>query len=439
MLPFPWPFYLRVAVGELSTQFPRGVLNPRRGSFERRLLLALLFFSLIPSLILLGAGTYLLARVVELHTSAGAWEQVRQSGQHLLELAAASGDTALVAAAEGHRSVLDFSVQQSRLWEYLNARVLRIIPVLAVLLALLLILLSLRSARGMARALSQPIRELVGWSERVAREEPLPASALPDDDPGEFAVLRDAFRRMVDELAVSRARALEAERARTWVAMARGVAHELKNSLTPLQLALVAIERHGGDDPAMRDPLEVASSESARLEELARSFAHFGHLPEGPMSEVDLVEQLEYLLRTHLPAGIDHEVQAPPGLPHVHAHHDALSRAFANLILNSVEAIGDRPGRVGVALAHEDGTVTIRVMDSGPGIPPEQLERIWEPDFTTKSRGTGLGLALVRQTLHAHGGTITARNGADGGAEFEVRLPLSAGDLPDHPGAGPAC
>src|SRR5690606_17864923 len=175
-----------------------------------------------------------------------------------------------------------------------------------------------------------------------------PPPASGSDAPGEFAVLRDAFRNMVEELKLSRARALEAERARTWVTMARSVAHELKNSLTPLQLALRAIERGAADEPALREPLEVATAESARLEELARTFTHFGHLPEGPTSEVDLVEQLDYLLRTHLPSEIDHELMAPPDIPRVQAHHDALSRAFANLLLNSVEALGGGPGRVSV-------------------------------------------------------------------------------------------
>lgn len=395
-----------------------------RSSFERRLLLALSLFSLIPSLILLGTGTYLLARVVELHTSPAAWEQVRGSGRELLDLADSSGDTALVAAAARHREVLDFSLQQSRLWEYVNARVLRLIPIVAILLGALLVLLAVRSARGIARELARPIRELVGWSEMVAREEPLPPASPTVDDHGDFGVLRDAFHRMADELAISRVRALDAERTRTWVAVARGVAHELKNSLTPLQLALRALERGSDTDPAMREPLEVASAESSRLEELARSFAHFGHLPEGPMSEIDLAEQLDYLLRTHLPPAIEHRLEAPGDLPRVHAHHDALSRAFANLLLNSAEAMANTPGTVTVVLSSRNGTVTVRVMDTGPGILPEQLDRIWEPDFTTKSRGTGLGLALVRQTVQAHGGSIRALNRPEGGAEFRVVLPV---------------
>lgn len=398
-------------------------LVPPRRSFERRLLLALLLFSIIPTLLLLGGGSFLLSRVVQLHTSPAAWEQVRSSGQELLQRANASGDPELVEAAEAHREVLDFSLQQSRLWEYINARMLRIIPVMALVLGALVVFLAVRSSRRMAHALARPIHELVGWSERVAREQPLPAPSEASEESGEFAVLQQAFRRMVDELAISRSRALEAERARSWMTMARGVAHELKNSLTPLQLALRTMQRVSPEDGAIREPLEVASAESARLEDLARSFAHFGHLPEGPMSEIDLHEMLEYLLRTHLTAPIQHRLHADSDLPRVYGHHDALSRAFANLLLNSAEAIGNGAGEVAVHLVAQNGRVQVRVLDSGPGIPLDQLAHIWDPDFTTKSRGTGLGLALVRQTVHAHGGTIVAGNQPTGGAEFLVELP----------------
>jgi signal transduction histidine kinase len=81
-------------------------------------------------------------------------------------------------------------------------------------------------------------------------------------------------------------------------------------------------------------------------------------------------------------------------------------------------------GQVEVVARAANGFVEVRVLDSGPGIAPEHVERVWEPDFTTKSRGTGLGLALVRQTVQAHGGKVAARNRPEGGAEFRVLLPV---------------
>jgi signal transduction histidine kinase len=192
-----------------------------------------------------------------------------------------------------------------------------------------------------------------------------------------------------------------------------------------MQLAVRSLERTADQQPpAAREALEVIAAEAERIVELARSFANFGRLPEGPPSEIDLTELLDYLLRTHLPPAVRHRVRAPVDLPLIVGHHDALSRAFANLILNAADAMGGE-GEVVVKISTLRGeAIEVRVLDSGPGIDPAQIEHIWEPNFTTKSRGTGLGLALVRQTVQAHGGAAIARNRPEGGAEFRVLLPL---------------
>lgn len=396
----------------------------QRRPFERRLRTALVLFSILPSLLLLGAGTYLLSAAVARTESVGAWERIGGSGRELVEHAEAAGDPALVRAARRHREELSASLTQARRWEYLMQRSLVLLPVAAVLLGAVLAWLAFRAARGIARELSRPVGELVGWAQRVGRGEALPPPRPGDpDETGEFGILRDAFRRMEAELAASRARALEAERMRTWVSMARSVAHELKNPLTPMRLAVRTLEARA-ESPDAREALEVIAAESARLEELARSFAQFGRLPEGPTSEIDLPEMLEYLLRTHLPPEVPGRLRAPVDLPPVRGHHDALSRAFANLLLNAADAVGER-GSVTVTARTLGEAVEVRVTDTGPGIPAENLERIWEPDFTTKSRGTGLGLALVRQTVQAHGGQVAARNRREGGAEFRVLIPAA--------------
>jgi len=185
-------------------------------------------------------------------------------------------------------------------------------------------------------------------------------------------------------------------------------------------------------DPAQQEALEVIAAESDRLDEMARAFAQFGRLPEGPPSEIDLPEMLGYLLRSHLPEGVSHRLLAPLDLPHVHGHHDVLGRAFANLLLNAADAVDPARGAVTVKLRllPDIPAVEVRVLDNGPGIPADHLERIWEPDFSTKTRGTGLGLALVRQTAQAHGGGAWARNRPEGGAEFRVVLPVDGPQSP---------
>jgi signal transduction histidine kinase len=399
-----------------------------RGSFERRLLLALILISLVPSLTLLGLSTFVVSETVSLTGSVTAWERVAESGREVIERAQASGDPALEAAAARHRDELTASLVQARRWHYLIRRAVVLIPIIALIFGALVVWIAVRASASVARRLSRPIRELVGWAQRIARQEPLPAPG-PDEQgergAAEFGVLRRALRTMDAELRESRERALEDERMRSWVSMARRVAHELKNPLTPMQLAVRSLERTADQQPpAAREALEVIAAEAERIDELARSFANFGRLPEGPPSEIDLTELLDYLLRTHLPPAVRHRVRAPVDLPLIVGHHDALSRAFANLILNAADAMGGE-GEVVVKISTLRGeAIEVRVLDSGPGIDPAQIEHIWEPNFTTKSRGTGLGLALVRQTVQAHGGAAIARNRPEGGAEFRVLLPL---------------
>ena len=400
-------------------------------SFERRLRTALVLFSILPSLLLLGAGTYVLSATVARTDSRGAWERIAASGRELVGRAEASGDPALAAAGTRHRGELSASLTQARRWEFLLERALVALPLAAVLLGAFLAWLAFRASRGIAHGLSAPVGELVGWAGRVGRGEALPTAGAGDaGGEDEFGILRAAFRQMEAELAASRARALETERMRTWVSMARGVAHELKNPLTPMRLAVRTLEAQGSArDPAAREALEVIAAESARLEELARSFAQLGRVPEGPASEIDLPEMLDYLLRTHLPPEVEPRLRAPVDLSPVLGHYDALSRAFANLLLNAADAV-DGAGAVTVVARSLGDRVEVRVTDTGPGIAPENLERIWEPDFTTKSRGTGLGLALVRQTVRAHGGEVAARNRPEGGAEFRVLLPATRPSRP---------
>jgi nitrogen fixation/metabolism regulation signal transduction histidine kinase len=401
---------------------------PQRRTFRRRLRLSLVLFSLAPTLLLSALGAYAVYRALAVTDSTQTWDRVAASGGELLRQAEASRDPALVAAARRHRAELSESVVQARRWEYVVRHALWLIPVAAAVICLALVWFARRAAASLALVLSRPVADLVHWSRRVARGEPLPPVTPEEEaETGEFATLRDAFRSMQAELAASRVRELEAERSRTWVAMARRVAHELKNPLTPMRLAIRTLERSQPRDESELEAREVIMAEAERLEELARAFAQFGRLPEGPASEIDLREMIDYLLRTHLPAEVSPRLRAPIDLPNIRGNHDALSRAFANLLLNAGDAVQGK-GSVQVVMRSVEGGVEVRVLDTGPGIPPENLDRIWEPDFTTKARGTGLGLALVKQTVQAHGGRVAARNRDEGGAEFRVLLPT--GDLP---------
>lgn len=412
-------------------------MSRRRTAFATRLFLALFLLSALPSVALLGFATWGLRDYVKLSGGLDPWSRVSNTGRGLLERVDESQpDSALVAAARAHEAELSRSLRLARRFDLVASRLAGLLPWVALALGLVLGALALWAARMLAVQLGRPLREMVDWANRLARGETLPGRGPGEErGPREFLTLRSAFRHMAERLAEGRRQELEAERLRTWTEMARRVAHELKNPLTPLSFAIRQARAAGerGDRDALADSLEVIAEETGHLDEIARSFAQLGRLPEGPTSEIDLEELLRSLLDSDLPSGIQGSMQGGE-VPHVQGHLTALSRVFRNLLGNAVQALEDAApqdgwsGRIEVTMAASNGEVEIAISDNGPGIDPEHRDRIWDPNFTTRKRGTGLGLALVRQTVRAHGGDVELRD-TESGACFVVRLPVEPDDL----------
>jgi signal transduction histidine kinase len=273
--------------------------------------------------------------------------------------------------------------------------------------------------RSLSRQLSAPLDELAEWTGRIRRRESLPAIANGKER--EFVVLQQALREMQADLNQARDSEIEAERLRTFGEVARRVAHEMKNPLTPIRLAVAQMARTA--TPENREMLEVIATESARLEAMAREFAQLGRLPDGVAAPVDLRELLDELLRSTVPDGIAHELRLEGGAAVIEGYYDPLRRAFSNLLRNAVEACGAK-GLIRVQLATQPGAIEVCIADNGPGIPEERREMIFLPYFTDKGDGTGLGLAIVRQTIEQHRGTITVSDTPGGGATFLIRFPI---------------
>jgi signal transduction histidine kinase len=248
--------------------------------------------------------------------------------------------------------------------------------------------------------------------------EPLPPDR-PRRGAPEFEALRLALREMADALEQARAREIEAERLRAFRETARRVAHEMRNPLTPIRLAVAQLRRSPA--PPQQEAIEVLVAETGRLEQLATEFTEFGRLPEGPAAPVDLAELLGGLARTAVPPTMQVRLDLDPTLPTLLGHHDPLHRAFSNIVRNAVEACGGQ-GTIELAARSEDGGVRIEFRDHGPGVPPELAERVFDPYVTGKSGGTGLGLALAKQTVEMHRGGIAVEPTPGGGATFVVRM-----------------
>lgn len=389
-------------------------------SFQGRIFTAILLVVLVPVALAVAGGVVTLRDLGNRSGTLGAWDAVAASGQKLLDAVdrADPADTELRQAATEHRQALSESVRMSRLYVFVAQRFLAVLPLAALVTGLLLASLAFFAARRISRGFGGPIAELAGWTERIARGEPLPPDGGKGSSVEELATLTVALRRMAGELETARRQEIENARMRSWTNLARKVAHEIKNPLTPMRIAAATLTkgREGPEGEAGRVLLE----EIQRLDEMARTFSQYGRLPEGPRSQVDLLELMNGLAFQHRSDAVPVNVSGDAVL--VDAHYDALERAFRNLMINAVEA-HDGGGCVDVTVSMSDGMARVLVEDRGPGVPPELKDEIWNPDVTTKHRGTGLGLAIVRQTVAHHGGAVSVHDRPGGGASFEVRLP----------------
>ena len=401
----------------------------KRVGFRGRLLFILLAFALIPSILISIAWNATGSFVLPLVTGTAAWDSVAFTG----ERAIASVRSARLTpdqrtAIDAHERTLRRSLVNSRQADFVLRQGAKVLALSTLVAVLIIGLVASRVAGHLSRNLSRPLQELVGWTERIGRREPLPVTP-PRRGAPEFEVLRRRMRDMAAELETARARELEAERASALRESARQVAHELKNPLTPIRFAVDRLRRDA--PPELAETVEVLSIESQRLEEMARSFAQFGRLPEGPRALVDVGELARYTARATIPPNLESQVEIDDAVPMIDGHHDALARALSNVMLNAVDACqrGSGNGRIDVrvrrATNSERDAVEIAVRDSGCGIAPEKLARIWDPYVTSKPGGTGLGLAIARQTVLAHDGTVTAESTPGHGTEVRFVLPVN--------------
>jgi len=386
-------------------------------------------FAVVPAAVLATAGLVAADQVLPLLASGGAWTRVAETGNRALATARAGAPTAETRAAlDAHESELRASLDQAKRLEYLAPRVIKPVLVAVALLSLVLAIVAARVAGHLSRQLSRPLDEVVEWTERIARAEPLPEGP-PSRGAPEFDLLRSRMRTMATQLAAGRAAATEAARLGAFRETARRVAHELKNPLTPIRFAIARLRQ--GAPPELHESIDVLETETQRLDTLAKSFAQFGRLPDGPVADVDVGELLRYATRATLPPTVTVRLEIPDALPFVSGHYDPLARAVSNLLLNALDAAGPS-GTITVSAAEIGGatpSVEISVHDTGSGIPPETLSRIWEPYVTTKPGGTGLGLAIVRQTIRAHGGIVSARSEPGDGTTITLTVPRAGTSL----------
>lgn len=292
------------------------------------------------------------------------------------------------------------------------------------LLVLALVGLALALATPLARQMSQPLTEMSAALEQVAGGDL--AVRVRAHGARELRTLGESFNTMTARLEAARDAIKQAEREAAWREVARHLAHEIKNPLTAMRYALHRVQRRAELVPeverqAVQQSLDAILQELQNLAAMADQFAQYARMPEPHIESVDLAEVARGVAALHEPETMKLDLGDRP--VRVWGDRLLLSRAMHNLILNACEATaGGSP--VEVRTRAEGGSARLEVLDRGGGLPEHLRDRLFDPYVSTKNRGSGLGLSLVRDIAVQHGGSITLENRAGGGVCARLELPL---------------
>jgi two-component system nitrogen regulation sensor histidine kinase NtrY len=247
----------------------------------------------------------------------------------------------------------------------------------------------------------------------------VPLPGMPGSPPGAVVVLDDLTPLM------------RAQKVAAWGEVARKLAHEIKNPLTPIQLSAQRIRKahlKGAPDfdAVVAECTGAIVQEVDALKNLVDEFAQFARLPAATLTPGSLHDVIDQTLSLYegLFTGIRIDRQLAADLPTVRIDAGQMKRALINLVDNAIEAT-HKQGTVAITTEFDrvHGRVRLGVADNGPGIPPEDRDKLFIPSFSTKKRGTGLGLAIVDRIVQEHHGVIRVEDNAPHGARFVVELP----------------
>ncbi len=299
------------------------------------------------------------------------------------------------------------------------------------------IVLAILLSRWAAARVTRPVEQLAEAAREVAAGKW--SAQVPVTSTDELGALAESFNRMTGELLEQRERLVQAERVAAWRELARRLAHELNNPLFPLQLTVENLLRARQQNPqefeeVFREAASTLLAEIANLKTIVARFSEFSKMPKPRMQRVELNEAVrnasrlfQAQLKTGNSTGIECKLDLDASLEPIAADPELLHRALSNLIVNAMDAMPEG-GILTLRTLQEGEQAILEVSDTGPGLKPEECQRLFTPYYTTKAHGTGLGLAIVQSVVSDHGGRIVVHSEA--GTTFRIELPRNLDKLP---------
>jgi nitrogen fixation/metabolism regulation signal transduction histidine kinase len=295
--------------------------------------------------------------------------------------------------------------------------------------AVLFILLGAGVGYWLAQRISDPVERLTLASRRIAAGELSARVFVRTAD--ELQRLVEAFNTMAVELERQRAQLEHTNRLEAWAEMARQVAHDIKNPLTPIQLSAEHLRRVHQDrgeplSPVLERCVDTILAQVRLLRRISAEFSSFAATPVVRREPTDvgaLVREVADSYRAGLDERYTLDVSVAPGLPSLELDRLLIGRAIVNVIENALHAMPSG-GRLDLGVARQGDTVVIRVGDTGIGMDDEARARIFEPYFSTKTTGTGLGLPIAKRNVDLHGGSVAVESGHGAGTVVTFTLPV---------------
>jgi signal transduction histidine kinase len=296
------------------------------------------------------------------------------------------------------------------------------------LAALFFILVGAGMGLSMAERIADPVSRLTRATRRIASGDFDARIAVRSAD--ELRRLVDAFNRMASELKAQRAQLERTHRLEAWAEMARQVAHEIKNPLTPIQLSaehLLRVHADRGEPmgPVLDGCVNAILGQVRLLRQISSEFSNFASSPTARPASVRLPELVAEVLapyRTGLAGRVEIYNQTSDPLPAVFVDRTLIARALSNIVENALHAMPAN-GSITLTSDEEPGFVVLRIRDTGMGMDEEALLRVFEPYFSTKATGTGLGLPIARRNVELSGGRIEVESARGQGTTVVLRLP----------------
>ena len=242
----------------------------------------------------------------------------------------------------------------------------------------------------------------------------------------EIGVLVSAYNNMIDKLEISKKKLAQNERQSAWREMAKQIAHEIKNPLTPMKLSVQHLSRvlkvKNEEETQLKEFEGKMIQQIDLLSEIADEFSNFAELPKAKMKSLDICNIIEKTIGLYNHHNHISIVFKNKGVSLVNGDENQLTRVFNNLLKNSIQAIGKK-GTIYIEVDTKNDITSVTINDDGEGVPDDIKDKIFEPKFTTKSSGKGLGLPMVAQIISNHNGNILLVQKETRGACFKISLP----------------